>query len=317
MGLLLVHVSSWAAMAMSFATSNALAADPWEDLTDDTSRQVLFSDEVVPARLEFDETHPSTVIPFALPKEFVFPEDARYDKIENKERKDTVFGIDISHWTGPIKVNNLRLQRVHFVYAKATQGVGFKDGMFKTYWDAMDKLPADRKVHRGAYHFLTANDDPEKQANRFLEFLAQNGGLKPDDMPPCLDLEWDRTSDNPDRWAGQVPEQIIAKARKWLEIVEARTGRRPVVYTARSWWKSRGIKEELLQTIDRYHIWIADYSSSHKASEKPSIINGKVQKVWQFADDAKLSTGYGGGLDANIYYGTLDQFAQDFGLSSN
>jgi lysozyme len=288
----------------------------WKDLTDDVSRQILFSDEIIPSRLEFDESHPSEVIPFALPKDFVFPEDARYDKIGNVERKNTLFGIDISHWTGPINVNNLKLQRVHFVYAKATQGTGFKDGMFKTYWSALGALPSEKKVYRGAYHFLTANDDPEKQAEKFVDFINLHGGIKPGDMPPCLDLEWDRTSTNPDRWTGQDPKSIISKAKKWLEFVEQKTGRTPIIYTAKSWWNSRGIDEKLIEELAKYPIWIADYSASHKASEKPGIINGKKQNIWQFADDATLSSGYKGGLDANIYYGNQEQFVKDFGLAS-
>ncbi|WFU50708.1 GH25 family lysozyme [Sinorhizobium terangae] len=287
----------------------------WEDLKDDVSRQTLFIDEVIPAKLAEEKDNPSAPKDFALPKEFVFPDDAKFDKVEKKARGDVIFGIDVSHWTGNIKFHNLALQEVDFVYVKATQGTKFKDGMFGKYWADLGKLDGDKKVYRGAYHFLTANDDVVEQANRFVEFLALHGGIGAGDMPPCLDLEWDRTSTNPDRWAGQDAAKIIEKARTWLEIVEQKTKRTPIIYTARSWWKSRKIDEKLLTKLDRYHIWIADYSTSHKAVEKPAIINGKTQKLWQFADDANVTTGYKSGLDANIYYGTRASFEQDFGIT--
>ncbi|RWA70567.1 GH25 family lysozyme [Mesorhizobium sp.] len=294
---------------------DTLSESSWNDLSDDVSRSTLFADEIIPARLLDDEKNPNAPASFNLPKEFFFPDDAKTDKALGKPRKDAIFGIDVSHWTGNIKFKNLALQRVLFVYAKATQGVGFKDAMFTKYWDDLALLKGEAKVYRGAYHFLTANEDAQAQAKSFVDYLALHGGIKPDDMPPCLDLEWDRTSTNPDRWTGQAPDKIIEKARKWLEMVEQKTGRTPVLYTAKSWWKARGIDEGKLAALSRYHVWIADYSVSHKAAEKPSIINGKTQKLWQFADDAFLSTGYTKGLDANIYYGTPQAFEQDFGIS--
>jgi lysozyme len=297
-------------------SAETVAEGQWKDVQNDTSRATLFADEVVPSRLSDDEKDPNAPIGLNIPKEFNFPDDARFDKVLNKPRVATIFGIDISHYTGSIKFNNLALQRVNFVYAKATQGIGYKDSRFAQYWDSLASLQGQAKVYRGAYHFLTAGDDPEAQAKSFIKYINLHGGLKAGDMPPCLDLEWDRTSTNPDRWKGQDVDKILAKAKKWLEIVEKETGRTPILYTARSWWKERGISEGKLAVFDKYKIWVADYSTSHKAAEKPAIINGKQQTLWQFADDSSLATGYAGGLDANIYYGTSEDFKKDFGLAT-
>jgi lysozyme len=204
---------------------------------------------------------------------------------------------------------------VLFVYAKATQGVAYKDSMFATYWDQLGALSVSQKVYRGAYHFLTAADSSTAQAGRFVDYVELHGGFKADDMPPCLDLEWDRTSTNPDRWKGQSPDDILQKALDWLKEVQRRTNRKPMVYTALSWWHDRGLPVEKIQLFKDYPIWVADYSRSHKASEQPSIIGGRKQDIWQFAEDARLTTGYpGGSLDANIYDGSLDQFRKDFNL---
>ena len=69
-------------------------------------------------------------------------------------------GIDISHYTGRnFSFDSLRAQNVRFVYAKATQGVRYKDDLFGLYWQALNDLPAEKKVLRGAYHFLSSSAD--------------------------------------------------------------------------------------------------------------------------------------------------------------
>lgn len=307
------------------ANAQAAAAAPsessWTALTDDYSRQMLFDTDIVAAKLKDEATQPNSSAPtdLAIPKDFVFPDDARFDKILKKDRVDSLFGVDISHYTGSkIKFDNLRLQRVLFVYAKATQGIGSKDALFGGYWSSLATyaaLPPDQRLYRGAYHFLTAADPGTDQAGRFVDYVELHGGFKADDMPPCLDLEWDRTATNPDRWKGTSPDAILQKAMDWLKEVERRTHRKPMIYTAAAFWKDRGIPLEKIALFKDYPIWVADYSTSHKASEKPSTIADRKQDMWQFAEDAKLSTGYPGGLlDANIYYGTFDQFKKDFGL---
>ncbi|MBY5394631.1 glycoside hydrolase [Rhizobium leguminosarum] len=297
------------------SAGGALTEASWQELTDDTSRATLFEEEIVPARLAEDEKlDKDPTISLNIPKEFWFPDDAKFDRVLNKPRDNALFGVDISHHNGKLSFKNFRLQHISFVYMKATQGVRFKDGKFGGYWSDVAALEEPHRVYRGAYHFLSANGSAEDQANSFVDYITLHGGIGPDDMPPCLDLEWDRTSTNPDQWNGQDPDAILSKAIKWLNIVESRTGREPILYTARSWWRERIKDESKLARLDGYHVWIADYSTSHKAAEKPAIINGKVQKIWQFTDNASLATGYNRGIDANIYYGTKEAFEADFGI---
>src|SRR4029078_9095672 len=106
-----------------------------------------------------------------------------------------------------------------------------------TFWSQLGALPKNEKVYRGAYHFLSSDSPGLSQAESFLGYVGVHGGFKPDDMPPCLDLEWDKTASNPDRWAGHTPEEIIQSALDWLKEVNSKTGRKPMIYTALSWWK--------------------------------------------------------------------------------
>ena len=142
------------------------------------------------------------------------------------------------------------------------------------------------------------------QADTFLSFLEKNGGLKGADMPPVVDLEWDITqSDRNDRWQSHSPEEIIDITLAWLKRVEEKTGRDPIVYTARTWWRERNIPEESFDKLSHYKVRIADYSRSARATEMPPMINHSRWDIWQFSETAELSEGYSGRVDAKFIRG--------------
>jgi len=313
--LLPITLTAFIILPLAAETAPVIDESSWSALEDDPSRATLFDELIIPAKLEEEARSPDKPIDLAIPKVFYFPGDARTDVIKNEPRKGSIFGIDISHYTDKtLNHTVLKLQDVRFVYVKATQGTNFKDSQFAYFWDKLHGLQPEQAVSAGAYHFLSAGIDGTEQAKRFLEFVGLHGGIKTNDMPPCLDLEWDRTSSNPDRWTGISPDEIVRNAVDWLEYVAQKTGRTPILYTAKSWLDGRGIKGELLNKLAKYPVWIADYSNTHKAVEKPSVPVGVKPALWQFASDAKLTTGYKGNLDANIYYGTEDDFVRDFGI---
>ena len=226
-------------------------------------------------------------------------------------------GIDISHHTKEgLKLGLLRQQGVRFVYAKATQGVGFKDAKFASYWKALGALPADAKVLRGAYHFLSSSSPGSAQADSFLRFMKANGGIESSDLPPVMDLEWDITDKSGrDRWSDYQPDDILQNVLDWLRTVEQATHRSPIVYTARSWWRERIQSDEKFAKLSGYKIWIADYSRSARAIEDPGVPSNGKYHLWQFTDSSKLPTAYSGSLDANIYKGSDAEFASDFQLA--
>jgi lysozyme len=132
-------------------------------------------------------------------------------------------------------------------------------------------------------------------------------------MPPVVDLEWDIAVKNgPDRWAGTDPDDIINKTLSWMNYVESKTHRKPVLYTARAWWDERIHDEGKFAKFANYKIWIADYSKSSRGIEVPKVPNKEKAALWQFTESARLSTGFGGGLDANIYKDSEEHFYEDF-----
>jgi GH25 family lysozyme M1 (1,4-beta-N-acetylmuramidase) len=104
---------------------------------------------------------------------------------------------------------------------------------------------------------------------------------------------------------------MINKLKVWLTVVAERTKRVPLIYTAQSFLAKHGLEGRFAE-FDEYPLWIADYSISHKAVEKPSVPLHRQQLLWQFASDTDLTTGYDEGLDASIFYGGIDQFNMSF-----
>lgn len=286
--------------------------DGFRSLVDEPSRAYLF--KFIEAAAERDNPPgDAEARSLAVNGPFNFPDDVTIDRVENKPRLNSIFGIDISHYEGPnFKFEGLRDQGVRFVYVKATQGINYRDNLFSKYWASLDALPQDKSVLRGAYHFLSAGLDGASQADSFVKWVEKNGGFKDTDMPAVLDLEWDipagGTPEN-DRWAGHSAEEIIGTALAWLHRVEEATHKAPIVYTSRQFWIDRHIPESNMDRIaPHYKIWIANYSKSARAREVPTKINNVGETIWQFSETARISVGYDKSVDANVFKGTEAEF---------
>ena len=218
----------------------------WEDLTNDESRSSLAYYEILRYGPQADKN---------VRTRFKFPADAN----------DGIYGIDVSHHNGQVDWEMVAKGGAKFAYIKASQGEQYRDKMFGQNWDGAAK----QKIRRGAYHFLTANVGGREQANAYLAMLESVGGLGEDDLTPVLDLEWDfetRNGNKVDRWAALTPQQISRIVLDWASAVEASTGRKPMIYTAASWWNERMGGNTDLQ---KYYQWLADYRASSIANKAP------------------------------------------------
>src|SRR5271165_1606876 len=315
----------------------------WTSLSDEPSREQLFQEEVVPAAIAEVAAEAKAsgedVTNLALPPTFAFPHSALKNLVTDasgqsteEDRKNSIFGVDVSHYTSPsLLLDGLKDQEVKFVYVKATQGASFKDDNFADFWTRLageesvgrdhvkrKGVPAEARIPRGAYHFLSSSSSASgvAQANAFVDYVNLHGGFKPDDLPPTVDLEWDATKTIKDQWVGHDTEEIVAKVHDCLKQIEARTHRKPVLYTARSWWTDQTIPLARIGEFSDYPIWLADYNPRDKQLEKPRDLPKTVRVLWQFTDRSllpKLGITQSG-LDASIYYGDESTFAKDFQL---
>ena len=304
----------------------ARAAEDDANVSDGPSRGELFE-----ARLRSDLGPNLGSLSATIARPFILPSDVL---------GDAIYGIDVSHHNDEncvckagqncnqckIVWSQIPNQKVSFAYIKASQGTKYKDPTFQYHWRTL----AQNKIPRGAYHFMSADEDPLDQADHFVDRLEDAGKLTLADLPPCLDLEsdlrkdtakkWIVVSDNGEKldfWKGQEPDEILGKVLKWLNRVEQRTGRIPIIYTSRGWWNDRIKDEKKFAKLKRYPIWIANYPETGRpANDSPKVPNGQAWALWQFTENGKMKSSdvAPGNLDVNIFRGTLVSFRKTLGV---
>lgn len=202
-------------------------------------------------------------------------------------------GCDLSH-NNSIIWENLS-PNIKFVYCKASQGHGFKDPMFNSYWQHLKSI--ETQVHRGCYHFLTATDSAKDQADNFLSCGVNFSS--PGCLPPMLDFE------------DQVPASLNVNITKdkaafiklitdWINIVQEATKRTVITYSYRDFFASY-LNDH---SWPNNPLWLAAYQNT-----PPHLPKGYSNYlIWQNSERGKLSGELiGGEIDMDIFNGTQEQ----------
>jgi GH25 family lysozyme M1 (1,4-beta-N-acetylmuramidase) len=197
-----------------------------------------------------------------------------------------VHGIDVSSYQGSnINWNSVKASGRVFGFAKASEGTGFIDGSFAHNWPGMRAAG----VVRGAYHFFRPGTDGTAQADTFVNEINARGGLSDGDLAPVADVE---VSD------GASAGTIIARLHAFLDRVQARTGRRPIIYTANFFWG--GVMGN--PHFD-YPLWVANYGPA--CPYMPDAFSS--WNFWQYSDNVSVPGITTGGVDGDVFNGTLDE----------
>jgi lysozyme len=187
-------------------------------------------------------------------------------------------GADVSSWQG--SSFNWSGAGVTFGYARISDGTGFVDPDFDINWAAMKA----KGILRGAYQYFEPGQNATTQANMMVQKV---GKLGDGDMPCMIDVE---------ATGGQSAATIASKVKTWLGIVEAGTGKKPVIYTGAYFWQDN-VKDT---TFGGYPLWIAAYGPSC-----PSLPAGWSNwKMWQYCDGQKQYCTNGSGFDRDVFNGT-------------
>jgi lysozyme len=193
-------------------------------------------------------------------------------------------GIDVSHFQQDIDWQQVRRVGISFAFIKATEGVSVFDPLFIQNWRKAEMA----SVLRGAYHFFRPQLDAEAQARFFLGKLK--GG--PGELPPVLDVEALTT--------GTTPDQLLAGARTWLEVVKKSLGCQPILYTGSAFWR-KTLKNS--SKFADYRLWIAHYTSK----PNPALPAAWPKwTFWQFSQVGKVA-GISGNVDLDIFNGTASE----------
>lgn len=193
-----------------------------------------------------------------------------------------LLGIDISTYQGDIDWATVASQGVFYGFAKATEGATSRDDKFTRNWAGMRSVG----IVRGAYHFFRPGRDPATQANNFLQTVQS---IEAFDLPAVLDLEIDD---------GLSAATVIDRALQWLDIIETRTGRKPILYTFPSYWEEK-LKNP--KQFAAYPLWIANFGT-----RSPFV--PATWSRWTFHQYSESGTlrGIVGNVDLNQFNGDLD-----------
>jgi lysozyme len=190
-------------------------------------------------------------------------------------------GVDVSVYQGKVDWKGVKDAGNTFAFMRVSDGATTSDTQFAANWPNSKK----EGVIRGAYQFFRPAQDPTAQVNLFLAKMHAAGGLAKGDLPPVLDLE---TADK------QSSATVVARALSWLTQMEAKTGIRPIVYTA-------AFMSSVIGTnFSKYTLWVANYGV-----KCPTMPSGWTD--WQFWQDSSTGkvTGITGAVDTDYFNGDL------------
>jgi lysozyme len=200
-------------------------------------------------------------------------------------QSEPVQGVDVSGHNPNVSFEYLFKAGKRFTFIKATEGITYINPEFQPD----SKEVKDAGLIKGTYHFFLPQDSAEDQAHFFLKTV---GNIPKEDLPPVLDMEV---------LGGQPKQIIIARALKWLEIVELTTGKIPMIYTSLGFWNSL---DNPLQ-FKHYPLFIANYNVH--CPEVPTTWSNWT--FWQFMIGD--ITVYKQQIDFDEFNGTLSEM-KDF-----
>ena len=197
-------------------------------------------------------------------------------------------GVDVSKYQGNYDWAAQKAAGVVFGIARVSDGTNTPDEYFDRNWTQMKT----HGFYRGAYQYFRPGQDAVAQANMVV---SKVGRLGPGDLPAVIDVE---------SAGGQSPATIRNKIQQWLDIVEAGTGKKPMIYTAAYFWRDN-VGEGY---FTEYPLWVANYGATC-----PLTPDGWGKwTMWQYCDGNPDYCSNGQGFDRNVFNGTmaeLEEFA--------
>lgn len=196
-------------------------------------------------------------------------------------------GIDVSSWQGDIRVQNMDLD---FVIVKTTGGGGGGFGYINPFADRVYQRAKKAGKLLGFYHYAHEaglQGTAIEEADYFVKHSKSYFG----EAIPILDWESDNKHD-------------VAWAKAFLDRVYQKTGVRPLFYTYTGVVNSYDFSSIAKAN---YGLWIANYGTNavtqgFKQPQPPKSNGFPVTAMYQYNSQTYLS-GYGGTLDANVFYG--------------
>ncbi len=201
------------------------------------------------------------------------------------------FACDVYELDAPVNWAGMEPKPVRAILkasGKFTDGVRREDHEVENYVQQCKDLG----IRYGLYHFLMPNNIAE-QAQLFQSVWDKVGGA---DMPPILDVEVDITQlkkkpVNRQTWAYHI--------KTWLDLVEASSGHRPIIYTSQLYWTFTIDRDSNPPAwTDDYPLWVAWYPGLEFVdtnAEPPADLlplGWTHWEIWQYRGDTGLAEGF-------------------------
>lgn len=238
---------------------------------------------------------------------------------------DRILGTDISLWqhpgNAPIDFVKMYNAGMRFIFIKGTSG-GAAANQRANYWSSID-FPQAREAGllTGIYHAALISSEANvetgyqqgvAQADIAVNHLNSLGGMRPGVLPIVLDIE-------PFSRPANIGASVVSSfSLGFVQQVEARTGRKPIIYS------NLNFIELYLRDarLADYPLWIANYSQV--TNPATTVTRGCTKTIWSMTDCDKAWTywqytdkgdgrTYGiasGFLDMNVYAFTADRLLQ-------
>jgi GH25 family lysozyme M1 (1,4-beta-N-acetylmuramidase) len=208
-----------------------------------------------------------------------------------------IHGIDVSghdHAVRPIDWGAVAAGGVKFAYIKATEGTTFVN----SYYNADYQAARDNGLRVGAYAFGRPDlGDPAGQANHLMDTSLWT--VDSQTLIPFLDVEWPYAAIKLNACWGLTPAQMTAWIHGFLDTVQGRIGRLPMIYTNTNWWNPCTGNDP---SFGSYALDLAGYTSS----PPPLPAGWRNFTLWQYG--AGLSSAVGN-YDKDVYNGDLPGLA--------
>ncbi|EFL88408.1 GH25 family lysozyme [Ahrensia sp. R2A130] len=210
-------------------------------------------------------------------------------KIKGKQPSDfVVHGIDISRYNPAVNWRTIKREGIDFAFVKATEGKDDVDPSFSKWW----QQAGASGIPRSAYHFYYFCATPEAQAANYIRTVPKSQRS----LPPILDVEWNPSS--PSCKGRPAPAKVRAVLAKWLTIIEAHYGQKPIIYTTVDFHAENLSNGEL----PGYQYWLRSVKAEPKY-----IYGSRPWTFWQYTGTGKIR-GIEGPVDINAWNGSRSQW---------
>lgn len=210
--------------------------------------------------------------------------------------ENVVRGLDVSTYQNNVDWKQVAAAGYKFAITRINHG-SIMDDTFDANWAGIKEAG----MLRGAYQYFEPGSDVPTQAQIVIDKI---GMLGPGDLPAVIDVE---------TTSGVGPAAVAAAVGEWLELVEAGTGKRPVIYTGKYFWQDNVGSDAFAD----YPLWHAQYPdacqppSSGPPDGCASCANIADQwSTWVFWQYTSLNNVAGipdNTVDTNIFKGTYEE----------